>query len=65
LESTQINNFRGNSKTRHVGHWMDEHVSVCQGVKRFDARERVITALMERNLFRGTKDHPMSLPICR
>ncbi|XP_056110451.1 valine--tRNA ligase, mitochondrial isoform X2 [Rhinichthys klamathensis goyatoka] len=42
--------------------------SVCgqwlEGVKRFDARERVITALMERNLFRGKKDHPMSLPIC-
>uniref|UniRef100_A0A8C2G401 Valine--tRNA ligase, mitochondrial n=1 Tax=Cyprinus carpio TaxID=7962 RepID=A0A8C2G401_CYPCA len=34
------------------------------GVKRFDARERVITALMERKLFRGKKEHPMSLPIC-
>lgn len=42
--------------------------SVCgqwlEGVKRFDARERVISALMERKLFRGKKDHPMSLPIC-
>uniref|UniRef100_A0A673HCZ5 Valine--tRNA ligase, mitochondrial n=1 Tax=Sinocyclocheilus rhinocerous TaxID=307959 RepID=A0A673HCZ5_9TELE len=36
---------------------------IC-GVKRFDARERVITALMERKLFRGKKKHPMSLPIC-
>lgn len=36
-----------------------------QGVKRFDARERVICALMERKLFREKRDHPMSLPICR
>lgn len=39
--------------------------SSSQGVKRFDARDRVISALMERKLFRAKKDHPMSLPICR
>ncbi|XP_046699931.1 valine--tRNA ligase, mitochondrial isoform X1 [Silurus meridionalis] len=42
--------------------------SVCgqwlEGVKRFEARERVISALMERKLFREKRDHPMSLPIC-
>ncbi|XP_053493838.1 valine--tRNA ligase, mitochondrial [Ictalurus furcatus] len=42
--------------------------SVCgqwlEGVKRFEARERVISALMERKLFRGKRDHAMSLPIC-
>uniref|UniRef100_A0A673HAN7 Valine--tRNA ligase, mitochondrial n=1 Tax=Sinocyclocheilus rhinocerous TaxID=307959 RepID=A0A673HAN7_9TELE len=43
--------------TSDCGQWLE-------GVKRFDARERVITALMERKLFRGKKKHPMSLPIC-
>ncbi|KAI2652691.1 Valine--tRNA ligase, mitochondrial [Labeo rohita] len=43
--------------TSDCGQWLE-------GVKRFDARERVITALMERKLFRGKQDHPMSLPIC-
>uniref|UniRef100_A0AAR2KAG6 Valine--tRNA ligase, mitochondrial n=1 Tax=Pygocentrus nattereri TaxID=42514 RepID=A0AAR2KAG6_PYGNA len=43
--------------TSHCGHWL-------QGVKRFQARERVISALMEMKLFRGKEDHPMSLPIC-
>ncbi|XP_066529693.1 valine--tRNA ligase, mitochondrial [Hoplias malabaricus] len=38
--------------------------SWLQGVKRFEAREKVISALMETKLFRGKKDHPMSLPIC-
>lgn len=38
---------------------------LVKGVKRFDARERVISALMERKLFRGKRDHPMALPICR
>ncbi|KAB5517774.1 hypothetical protein PHYPO_G00171030 [Pangasianodon hypophthalmus] len=43
--------------TSLCGQWLE-------GVKRFDARERVISALMERKLFRGKRDHPMSLPIC-
>ncbi|KAL6457516.1 hypothetical protein MHYP_G00344790 [Metynnis hypsauchen] len=43
--------------TSHCGHWL-------QGVKRFEARERVIGALMDMKLFRGKEDHPMSLPIC-
>uniref|UniRef100_A0A4W4GLV6 Valine--tRNA ligase, mitochondrial n=1 Tax=Electrophorus electricus TaxID=8005 RepID=A0A4W4GLV6_ELEEL len=35
-----------------------------QGVKRFEAREKVIGALMEKKLFRGKRDHAMYLPIC-
>ncbi|XP_051991627.1 valine--tRNA ligase, mitochondrial-like isoform X1 [Xyrauchen texanus] len=43
--------------TSLCGQWLE-------GMKRFDARERVISALMERKLFRQKRDHPMSLPIC-
>ncbi|XP_006896339.1 PREDICTED: valine--tRNA ligase, mitochondrial [Elephantulus edwardii] len=42
--------------------------SVCgdwlQGVHRFVAREKVMSALSERGLFRGLQSHPMVLPIC-
>uniref|UniRef100_A0A672MV34 valine--tRNA ligase n=1 Tax=Sinocyclocheilus grahami TaxID=75366 RepID=A0A672MV34_SINGR len=38
--------------TSDCGQWLE-------GVKRFDARECVIIALMERKLFRGKKDHPI------
>lgn len=36
-----------------------------QGVRRFEARVRVVDALKERQLFRGRQDHAMSLPVCR
>lgn len=36
-----------------------------QGVKRFDARQAVVDALVERQLFRGKKSHAMILPVCR
>uniref|UniRef100_A0A3B3Z7Q5 Valine--tRNA ligase, mitochondrial n=1 Tax=Periophthalmus magnuspinnatus TaxID=409849 RepID=A0A3B3Z7Q5_9GOBI len=39
------------------GHWL-------QGVKRFDARQQVVDALVEKKLFRGKQEHSMSLPIC-
>ncbi|XP_038822384.1 valine--tRNA ligase, mitochondrial isoform X1 [Salvelinus namaycush] len=39
------------------GQWLE-------GVKRFDAREQVIDALTEKMLFRGRRDHAMSLPVC-
>ncbi|KAM6974909.1 valine--tRNA ligase, mitochondrial [Tautogolabrus adspersus] len=39
------------------GHWL-------QGVKRFDARQQVVDALMEKKLFRGKKSHAMTLPVC-
>ncbi|KAI1902449.1 hypothetical protein AGOR_G00044870 [Albula goreensis] len=35
-----------------------------EGVKRFDARKRVMDALMEKKMLKGKKDHPMSLPVC-
>lgn len=39
------------------GQWLE-------GVKRFDAREKVLEALAEKKLLRGKKDHAMSLPKC-
>ncbi|XP_074542457.1 valine--tRNA ligase, mitochondrial isoform X2 [Halichoeres trimaculatus] len=39
------------------GHWLE-------GVKRFDARQQVVEALMEKKLFRGKKSHAMTLPVC-
>lgn len=41
------------------------HVSSLKGVKRFDARQLVVDALIEKKLFRGKKSHAMTLPICR
>ncbi|MBN3299897.1 SYVM protein, partial [Amia calva] len=35
-----------------------------QGVRRFEARGKVLSALKERGLYRGTVEHPMTLPIC-
>lgn len=36
-----------------------------QGLHRFVAREKIMSALRERGLFRGIQNHPMVLPICR
>lgn len=36
-----------------------------QGLHRFVAREKIMSALRERGLFRGLQNHPMVLPICR
>ncbi|KAM8793811.1 valine--tRNA ligase, mitochondrial-like [Eudromia elegans] len=35
-----------------------------QGVPRFAARPLVLAALAERRLLRGTREHPMTLPLC-
>ncbi|XP_019665124.1 valine--tRNA ligase, mitochondrial isoform X1 [Ailuropoda melanoleuca] len=35
-----------------------------QGLHRFVAREKIMSALRERGLFRGLRNHPMVLPIC-
>nr|XP_027778841.1 valine--tRNA ligase, mitochondrial isoform X2 [Marmota flaviventris] len=35
-----------------------------QGLHRFVAREKIMSALRERGLFRGLQEHPMVLPIC-
>jgi len=34
------------------------------GMKRFDARKAVLAALTELNLFKGTQENPMVVPIC-
>uniref|UniRef100_A0A3B4FV82 Valine--tRNA ligase, mitochondrial n=1 Tax=Pundamilia nyererei TaxID=303518 RepID=A0A3B4FV82_9CICH len=43
--------------TESCGQWLE-------GVKRFDARQLVVDALVEKRLFRGRKAHAMSLPVC-
>ncbi|XP_037329260.2 valine--tRNA ligase, mitochondrial isoform X1 [Pungitius pungitius] len=35
-----------------------------KGVKRFDARQMIVDALVEKGLFREKKTHPMTLPVC-
>ncbi|XP_012590055.1 PREDICTED: valine--tRNA ligase, mitochondrial [Condylura cristata] len=35
-----------------------------QGLHRFVARDKIVSALRERGLFRGLQDHAMVLPIC-
>ncbi|EHH52893.1 hypothetical protein EGM_13426 [Macaca fascicularis] len=35
-----------------------------QGLHRFVAREKIVSVLSERGLFRGLQNHPMVLPIC-
>ncbi|KAM4549628.1 valine--tRNA ligase, mitochondrial isoform 2-T2 [Fundulus diaphanus] len=39
------------------GQWLE-------GMKRFDARQLVVDALVEKKLFRGKKHHAMTLPVC-
>ncbi|XP_040909907.1 valine--tRNA ligase, mitochondrial isoform X2 [Toxotes jaculatrix] len=39
------------------GQWLE-------GAKRFDARQLIVDALVEKKLFRGKKSHPMTLPVC-
>ncbi|XP_070702289.1 valine--tRNA ligase, mitochondrial isoform X2 [Pempheris klunzingeri] len=43
--------------TPPCGQWL-------KGVKRFDARQLVVDALVEKKLFRGKKSHAMTLPVC-
>ncbi|KAJ7317268.1 hypothetical protein JRQ81_003430 [Phrynocephalus forsythii] len=43
--------------TAACGEWL-------QGLNRFLAREKVLAALKEIGLHRGTKEHPMVLPLC-
>jgi valyl-tRNA synthetase len=37
---------------------------LIQGLPRFDARWRVLSALREQALFEGKREHPMVVPIC-
>lgn len=34
-------------------------------MKRFEARQLLVEALVEKKLFRGQKSHAMTLPVCR
>jgi valyl-tRNA synthetase len=34
-------------------------------MKRFDARKAVLKALQDKGLYKGTKDNPMVVPMCR
>ncbi|XP_068603735.1 valine--tRNA ligase, mitochondrial [Brachionichthys hirsutus] len=43
--------------TDACGQWL-------QGVKRFDARQLVVDALVEKRLFREKRAHAMNLPVC-
>ncbi|KAM9307073.1 valine--tRNA ligase, mitochondrial isoform 2-T2 [Pholidichthys leucotaenia] len=43
--------------TPSCGQWLE-------GVKRFEARQLVVDALVEKRLFRGKKSHAMTLPVC-
>ncbi|XP_047460338.1 valine--tRNA ligase, mitochondrial [Mugil cephalus] len=43
--------------TSSCGEWLE-------GVKRFDARQLVVDALVEKKLFRGKTNHATTLPIC-
>ncbi|XP_029299052.1 valine--tRNA ligase, mitochondrial isoform X2 [Cottoperca gobio] len=43
--------------TPPCGQWLE-------GVKRFDARQLVVDALLEKKLFRGKMNHAMTLPVC-
>ncbi|XP_056271759.1 valine--tRNA ligase, mitochondrial isoform X8 [Pseudoliparis swirei] len=43
--------------TPPCGQWLE-------GVKRFDARQLVVEALVEKRLFRGKESHAMTLPVC-
>ncbi|XP_034400529.1 valine--tRNA ligase, mitochondrial isoform X2 [Cyclopterus lumpus] len=43
--------------TPPCGQWLE-------GVKRFDARQLVVDALVEKRLFRGKQNHAMTLPVC-
>ncbi|KAM3596077.1 uncharacterized protein V6R79_007775 [Siganus canaliculatus] len=48
----------GDGTMAHVcGQWLE-------GIKRFDARQLVVDALVEKKLFRGKKSHAMTLPVC-
>ncbi|XP_071948932.1 valine--tRNA ligase-like [Antedon mediterranea] len=43
---------------------MADTTAQFQGMKRFHARVAVLEALKERNLYRGSKDNPMVVPVC-
>lgn len=51
-------------KVESFGHCHNEAFSI-QGLPRFEARKAVLAALKEQGLFRGIKDNPMVVPLCK
>lgn len=47
-----------------LGQCHDEVFSI-QGLPRFEARKAVLAALKDQGLFRGIKDNPMVVPLCK
>ncbi|KAJ3213953.1 hypothetical protein HDU67_002261 [Dinochytrium kinnereticum] len=43
---------------------INEHGAPFTGLQRFDAREAVLKALQEKNLYKETKNNKMQIPIC-
>lgn len=43
---------------------LNDNSAEFSGMKRFEARIKVLAALKEKNLYRDTKDNPMVVPIC-
>ncbi|XP_035223704.1 valine--tRNA ligase-like, partial [Stegodyphus dumicola] len=43
---------------------MNDNCAEFSGLKRFEARVKVLNALKEKGLYRDTKDNPMIVPIC-
>lgn len=43
---------------------LNEHAQPLTGLKRFEAREKIVEMLTEKGLFRGKQDNKMMLPMC-
>ncbi|GFT44955.1 valine--tRNA ligase, partial [Nephila pilipes] len=43
---------------------LNDNCAMFSGMKRLEARSKVLAALKEKNLYRDTKDNPMLVPIC-
>ncbi len=43
---------------------LNENCGIFEGMQRFDARQAVLAALKEKNLYVDTQDNKMTLPIC-
>lgn len=44
---------------------LTESCGAFRGLRRFDAREAIIGALMDKGLYRDSEEHSMAVPICR
>lgn len=53
------NAFQDNVQSAHG------KIFLNQGLKRFEARHKVIEVLKSRELYNGCTEHQMNLPVCR